>query len=117
MSKRRILTKLGVVAVAVSSFMTFSAASASAATYTYYAVESVKLRAKATTSSTALKLVPKGAAVKAATHGDKVLNMYTGGSAHGACGAFGETANEWAKLTYKGATGYVVWDCLDIRRP
>lgn len=113
---RKSLTMIGVSAATISSLLLASAPSASAATRTYYATESVKLRAKPTTASTALKLVPKGASVKALvdpeTGGAKVFS----GSKHNACGSKGYVdARWWNKVTYKGTTGYVADPCIILR--
>lgn len=108
---RKSLTMLGISAATVSSLLLVSAPSASAATHTFYAQESVKLRAKATTKSTALKLIPKGANVKALMDG-KSVKVFIGGK-HNACGSKGYIQDDmWNKVTYKGTTGYAPHPCL-----
>ncbi|MYT32183.1 MULTISPECIES: hypothetical protein [unclassified Streptomyces] len=109
---RKTLTTIGMGASAVASLLLLSAPSASAATtHTFYATESVKIRAKTTTNSSALGLLPKGANAKALMNGGSVM-VFSGGK-HNACGSKGYIqADAWNKVTYKGITGYVPHPCM-----
>ncbi|MFI0907932.1 SH3 domain-containing protein [Streptomyces sioyaensis] len=109
---RKHLITAGIGAAAVSSLLMVSAPAASAATHTFYTTESVRLRAKPTTHSTALALIPKGANVKAQMDKFGGINWYTG-SKHNACGSKGYIHDDtWSKVTYKGITGYTAFPCL-----
>ncbi|GGY07599.1 SH3 domain-containing protein [Streptomyces minutiscleroticus] len=106
------LKMLGLGLAAATAVTLVQAPAASAATKTWHAQESVRIRAKTSTSSTALGLLPKGAAA-AAEFKNGAYVMYFGG-VHNACGSKGTIADDrWAKVTYKGITGYVAWNCMD----
>jgi hypothetical protein len=103
---------LGVGVAAASALTLIQAPVANAATKPLWAEESVRIRAKATTASTALGLMPKGAKAAAVVTGDGSYKGYFGG-AHNACGSRGNIKyNKWNKITYKGITGYVPWTCM-----
>ncbi|MBK1784874.1 SH3 domain-containing protein [Prauserella cavernicola] len=68
---------------------------------TVTAKETVKIRSKATTSSTAIGQLNKG---KKACE----TSSPTGGY-HSACGG---KSNVWSKIKVGGKTGYVPWNCM-----
>lgn len=100
--------------VAVAAAITLvQAPAANAATKSLWAEESVRIRAKASTSSTALGLVPKGAKVAAVLDKDGFSYKSYFGGKHNACDSKNTIENnEWNKITYKGITGYVPWPCM-----
>ncbi|MFE4800372.1 hypothetical protein ACFRFL_36450 [Streptomyces sp. NPDC056708] len=103
---------LGLSVAGAAALTLIQAPAASAATKSIWAAESVKIRASTTTSSTALGLVPKGAQAAATVTSTGAYKGYFGGK-HNACGSKGYIeADKWNKVTYKGITGYVPWDCM-----
>lgn len=108
---------LGVGVAAAAALTLIQAPAAHAATKTLWAEESVRIRASATTSSTALGLMPKGASGAGWLTKDGAYARYFGG-AHNACGSRGYIDyNEWNKVTYRGITGYVPSSCTVPFKP
>lgn len=84
---------------------------------TLWAEESVRIRAKATTNSTALGLMPKGASAAGVVDGSGSYVRYFGGT-HNVCDSRGYIDyNQWNKVTYKGITGYVPEPCMVPFKP
>ncbi|MFJ4981804.1 hypothetical protein ACIP6X_42015 [Streptomyces coeruleorubidus] len=97
---------------AASALILIQAPAANAATKSTWAEESVRIRAKTTTASTALGLLPKGAKAASVVDGDGSYKLYVGGT-HNACDSKGYSQSKhWQKVTYKGITGYVPWPCM-----
>ncbi|MFI8178007.1 SH3 domain-containing protein [Streptomyces microflavus] len=108
---RKSLKVLGTGVAAAAALTLIQAPAAHAATKTLYAEESVRIRATASTSSSALGLLPKGSGA-AVYFKDGAYVRYFGG-AHNACGTRGNVKyNQWYKVTYKGTTGYVASACM-----
>jgi uncharacterized protein YgiM (DUF1202 family) len=93
-----------VSAVVLAGGIVFGAgATASADTGKYQVLEAVNVRAKATKTSTALGVIPKGTIITINDSAPVAGGTYT------ACGV---TEAIWYRTTWHGASGYVVASCL-----
>ncbi|MEU6851375.1 SH3 domain-containing protein [Actinacidiphila alni] len=91
--------------VALAGGIAFGAVSpASADTGKYQVLEAVNVRAKATKTSTALGVIPKGTIITINDSAPVAGGTYT------ACGV---TEAIWYRTTWHGASGYVVASCLE----
>jgi hypothetical protein len=97
------LARVVTVAALVGGFVAGVAPAATAAPAKAKLLDSVTLRAKATSNSTARGVIPKGSTVSY----DDV--SYVVGGKYTACGV---TEKIWYPVTYKGVKGYIVAACM-----
>lgn len=97
------LARFATVAALVGGVVVGTVPAATAAPAKAKMLASVTLRAKATSSSTALGVIPKGTVVSY----DDV--SYVVGGKYTACGV---TQKIWYPVTWKGVKGYIVAACM-----